>query len=165
MKKAIDFREPKPFYGIKKPLFDLLIDDDAAEASEDYSKNFMDVNGVVDSVISEISKILNTRRSAPKKDYDDMQDNILNFALPTMFGMPDFQSFDGTNSNQWVYIARLCEKAIHVYEPRIKNVFVKVDGFNKQKQALEVTIKGTITMGKLVEQVTFPLDLTWAGAR
>ncbi len=165
MKKAIDYREPKPFFGMKRPLFDLLVDEEPHEDSEDYSKNFMNSQEVVASVVNEISKILNTRRTATHKDYEDMKDNPLNFGIPSLFGLADFQSFDGTSPSQWAEIARLCEQSITTFEPRIRHVFVKVVGFNSQTQALEITVRGNVTIGKLIEQVTFPVDLVWSGAR
>lgn len=165
MKKAIDYKEPKPFYGIKRPLFDLLVDNAPDTDTEDYAKNFMNSDEVVESVISEISKILNTRRTAPLKDYESMKDDPLNFGIPSLFGLADFQSFDGTSPAQWGEVARLCEQAITRFEPRIRDVFVKVSLFNSRTHALEIYITGNVLVGKMLQQVTFPVDLVWSGAR
>jgi type VI secretion system lysozyme-like protein len=165
MKKAIDYKEPKPFYGIKRPLFDLLVDDAPHTDTEDYAKNFMNSDEVVASVVSEISKILNTRRTLPAKDYESMKNDPLNFGIPSLFGLADFQSFDGASPAQWGEIARLCEQAITRFEPRIQSVFAKVNQFNPHTQALEIIITGKVLIGKLLQQVTFPVDLVWSGAR
>lgn len=159
------YNEPKNALGSKQLLFNLLVDEDPEEAWEDVSKSYLTFNEVIDSIISEISKILNTRLTAKFEDYDDLKDDPLNFGIPSLFGLSDFNSFDATSPNQWVKIARLCETAISTFEPRITDVGVKIEGYDKHLQALNIIIRGKVLLHKIREEVRFPLALECGNAR
>ena len=72
------YNEPKNTLGSKQLLFNLLLDEDPEETFEDVSKSHFSFNEVIDSVISEISKILNTRLTAKFDDYEELKDDPLN---------------------------------------------------------------------------------------
>ena len=159
------FNEPKSFLGAKQLFFDLLVDDDMDEPWEDTSKSYLNADELVDSIACEISKVLNTRLTAKKKDYDDLIEDPLNFGLPSLFGLSDFNSFDAINPKQWLRIANLCKHAISAFEPRITKVEVKVEGFEPYRQALNITVKGNLTINKIQAEVKFPLALDCGNAR
>jgi len=159
------YNEPKNALGTKQLLFNLLVDDDPEEAWEDVSKSYLTFDEVIDSIISEISKILNTRLTAKANEYEDLKNDPLNFGIPSLFGLTDFNSFDATSPKQWLKIAQLCEMAITTFEPRITDVNVKVDSYNKHHQALNIIVKGTVYLHKIREEVRFPLALECGNAR
>ena len=159
------FNEPKSSLGAKQLFFDLLVDDEPDEPWEDTSRSYLNPDELVDSIACEISKILNTRLTAKNKDYDELTKDPLNFGLPSLFGLTDFNSFDAVNPKQWRKIANLCKNAIIAFEPRITKVEVKVEGFDPFKQALNITVRGHLTIKKIQGEVRFPLVLDCGNAR
>jgi type VI secretion system lysozyme-like protein len=159
------YNEPKNTLGSKQLLFNLLIDDDPDEAFEDVSKNHLSFNEVIDSIISEISKVLNTRLTAKFEDYEELKDDPLNYGIPSLYGLTDSNTFDATSPNQWVKISKLCERAISAFEPRITEVEVTIDGFTPSKQALNILIRGNVYFNKIREEVRFPLAIECGNAR
>jgi type VI secretion system protein ImpF len=153
------YNEPKNQVGIKAPLFDRLIDDDPTEETDSSFKMILSPQELIDSIQLEVSRILNTRLTAKNKDYEELTQDPLNFGLPFLFGFQDFQSFDSTNSVQRRRMAFTCQQAIAKFEPRLSDVKVKIQGFNKITQALEVHITGYVLLEKLREIVQFPITL------
>lgn len=155
------YNEPKKELGLRPPLFDRLIDDNPTEKT-DTNTNYkftLSPQELIDSIQVEVSRILNTRLTAKNKDYEELTQDPLNFGLPSLFGLQDFQSFDGTNPVQWRRISSLCQQAINKFEPRLNDVKVKVHKFNKLKQSLEIHITGSVLLQNLREIVHFPITL------
>ena len=159
------YNEPKNQIGARPPLFDRLIDDNPEEKVDLSHKLSLTPQQLTESIQREISLILNTRLTAKNKDYEELIQDPLNFGLPSLFGFQDFQSFDASNRSQWGRICQLCQQAITTFEPRISDVQVKVDQFNKFKQALEIQITGTIHLEKFREVVHFPVVLDCSQSR
>ena len=159
------YNEPKNQVGAKPPLFDRLIDDNPEEKVDPSHKFSLTPQQLIESIQREISAVLNTRLTAKNADYEDLSQDPLNFGLPSLFGFQDFQSFDASNSSQWGRICQLCQQAITTFEPRVTDVQVKIDQFNKLKQALEIQITGTIRLEKFREVVHFPIILDCSQSR
>src|SRR5437762_726666 len=120
MSKALkDARaEPKSIAGAPVPLFDRLIDDDPDTLHEQPTKRYYNRFELIQSIEREVARILNTRATVKRAEYDDFSEDRLNFGLPEMFGLGDFSQYDATNQEDWARIADLCEQAIMRYEPR-----------------------------------------------
>ena len=155
--------EPKTSVGAPAPLFDRLIDDDPETISEHPVKKYYNRFEVIQSIEREVERILNTRATVKRAEYDDFSEDPLNFGLPEMFGLGDFSQFDGTNMQYWPRIADLCEQAILRYEPRIKNVTAMVTGFDKKTQSLAMTIQADFAMKEFQGELTFPTVFTMGG--
>ena len=112
--------EPRVTIGAPIPLFERLIDEAPHESSEIPIKRFYNRFELIQSIQAEVSRILNTRANATHKDHTELAQNAENFALPQMFGLPDFTYYDATNSGHRTKIARLCTESIQQYEPRLK---------------------------------------------
>lgn len=159
------YNEPKNTLGSKQLLFNLLVDEDPEEIFEDVSKSHFSFNEVIDSVINEISKILNTRLTAKFDDYEELKDDPLNYGIPSLFGLTDSNTFDATSPNQWMKISRLCERAIRTFESRMTEIEVTIEGFEKSRQTLNIVVKGKVFLNKIREEVRFPLALECGNAR
>jgi len=157
--------EPKNVLGAKQLFFDLLINDEPDEPWEDTSKYYLNPNELADSIAAEVSKVLNTRLTAKKRDYDELSGDPLNFGLPSLFGLSDFNSFDAVNPGQWLKIAALCKNAITSFESRMTNVEVNIQNFDPYKQALNITVTGKLTIKRIQGEVRFPLVLDCGNAR
>ena len=159
------YNEPKNTLGSKKLFFDLLVDEDPEETWEDVSKSHLSFNEVIDSVISEISKVLNTRLTAKFDDYEELKDDPLNYGIPSLYGLTDSNTFDATSPNQWVKITKLCERAISTFEQRMTEVKVTIEGFAPSKQSLNIIVRGNVHFNKIREEVRFPLAIECGNAR
>jgi type VI secretion system lysozyme-like protein len=151
--------EPKKQIGSKALLFDRLIDNDPEESTENPAYRFNDRNEVIDSIAKSVSQILNTRATVKHDEYKSLNNSTVNFGLPTMFGLVDFNSFDGTNRTEWGRITNLCERAISIFETRLNTIKVEIVSFNKQKQSLSLIIHAKLTLEKFHSEVSFPVSL------
>lgn len=151
--------EPKQKRGSKSPLFDRLIDD-APEAQREHPKKvLLNRAQVLESIVNEVSRLLNTRLSATAKIYSLYRDQDYGLGLPWMYGIPDFTSIDPANKTQWSRIASLFEKAICYFEPRLQKVNVSLDHFDGQTQRLYVSIRGQVVMKEFQQPVAFGVEV------
>lgn len=157
--KVNRYKEPKSFMGSRPLLFDRLIDLDSTNPFETADNHYLTKDQVKESIQLEISRLLNTRRveGMPENEDDIFSNSEKNLSAPSYFGLPDFQSYDAANSQDWGVIANLIKNAISYFETRIKKVEVKVINFNNNKQLLEVNISGSLNLKKEKAEVTFPV--------
>lgn len=150
-------REPKKHPGIRAPLFDRLISD--SETPE--TGRFYEREELIASIQLEIDRLLNTRTTLKREDYEELAQEPDNYGLPEMYGLPEFALYDGANQNNWPAICRYCAQVISYYEPRLTNVHVEIDNIDRPRQALSLNLVadlvGTIFQG----EVTFPLSVNY----
>ena len=79
--------------------------------------------------------------------------------IPGFYGIPDFSAHDGVSQAQWPKIEKICQQAIEIYEPRLKNVKVKIHDFVQNEQCLVLSISGRLTLKNYQEEVIFPLRI------
>ncbi|MCX7338469.1 MAG: type VI secretion system baseplate subunit TssE [Alphaproteobacteria bacterium] len=149
--------QPKNRYGIKSPLFDRLVDEDPGQEWENTNSFFLEGEAVVQSVMAEVSKILNTRFVEKRKTYTTKEDGILSFGLPSLFGLIDFSSLDAANSHKRKKIAKICEKTIRTFEPRITSVDVQVANYSQNRQSLSIVVRGAIKTKASKSKISFPV--------
>jgi len=148
--------EPKKIAGAPRPLFDRLIDDDPETVTEAPPKRYYNRFELIQSIEREVDRILNTRATVKRAEYQDFAEDPLNYGLPEMFGLGDFSQYDATNETEWPMIAELCEQAIIRYESRIKDVTATVTSFDKKTQTLSMTIHAEFAMKEFQGELTFP---------
>lgn len=128
--------------------------------SEVPPKRFYNRFMLIQSIQREIERILSIRTSAKREQYQDLAEDPLNYGLPEMFGLGDFSQFDGTNSGDWDYVALLCQRAIETFEPRVKNVEVTVQSFDRPRQALSINVRADIALDTFQGEVSFPMVIS-----
>ena len=151
--------EPKPKKSSKAPLFDRFINDSMDNKNEHPKKILLNRAQILESIVNEVGRLLNTRLSATAKIYSQYRDQDYGLGLPWMYGIPDFNSIDPADKNQWVSIAKLFENAIGYFEPRLKNVNVSLDHFDGQSQCLYVSVRGKIVMKEFQQPVAFGVEV------
>ncbi len=151
--------EPKPKSGSKSPLFDRLIDDTPEAKKEHPKKGILNRAQVLESIVTEVARLLNTRLSATAKIYSLYHDQDYGLGLPWMYGIPDFTSIDPADKTQWARINKLFENAINYFEPRLKKVNVSLDYFDGQSQRLYVSIRGQVVMKEFQQPVAFGIEI------
>lgn len=162
MSKALDdaLAEPKKIKGAPIPLFERLIDEDPENFTEYPVKRTYTETEVSQSIEREIGRILNTRSTIKRAEYQEFSENPLNIGLPEMFGLGDFSQYDAANQQDWPRICELCEQAILRYESRIKNVIVKILDFDKKTQILTASIQADFAIKEFQGALTFPTSFT-----
>ncbi|WP_010299128.1 type VI secretion system baseplate subunit TssE [Candidatus Odyssella thessalonicensis] len=153
------FAEPKRKRGAPVPLFEKLIDEDRNNSDEIPPLRFYNQFELMQSIQRELGRILNTRANATKAEYDQLSIDKWNFALPQMYGLADFSQYDATNEGHHPHIALLCENAIRLFEPRLKNPSVTIIEFDNKKFCLLINITATLNIKDFQDEVTFPLEI------
>jgi type VI secretion system lysozyme-like protein len=143
--------------GTLPPLFDRIVDDKMGMAT---SSSLLNAEELRNSIMSEVSIVLNTRCTVRKVIYEDHIETIPLFGLPDFFGLGDFSYFDGSNSAEWPRAARLIETAIQAAEPRLENVSVTVDAYDSINQTLSTTVSAAVKQSNLLKDIHFPLTLS-----
>ena len=153
-------QEPRPKHTLKTLLFDRLINDKPNENKEHPGKVLANRAQVFESIVNEVSRLLNTRLSATAKIYSQYKNQDYGLGLPWMYGIPDFTSMDPADKTQWWKITKFFETAINYFEPRLKNVKISLDHFDGESQRLFVSIRGHIVLSEFQQPVTFGVEVT-----
>ena len=159
MSNVVNIREPKRVPGLSIPLFEKLVDSEPEKLTEQPIQKFYTVEDLKLSIERELYHILGTQSKAKKEEYLELAKDPLNYALPEMFGVPEFTYFEAANHENWKPLARYLVKIIEAYEPRLKHVQVTVTGFHRQTQYLHLAVMGSLTIPEFQEEATFHLDI------
>src|ERR1700722_3499267 len=134
-------KRQKIIRGTPAPLFDRIVDNKNDLLPTSHLLNDKELKN---SIISELSLILNTRCTVRKVIYQNHMETIPFFGLPDFFGLGDFSYFDGSNNLDWPKAAGFISTAIQAAEPRLKNISVGVDSYDPIRLALHVTISAVM---------------------
>lgn len=152
--------EPKRESGAPIPLFERLIDQEPDQDSEVPCKRYYNQHELIQSIEREVFRILNTRSTAKHSEFEDLMALRDNIGLVHLFGLADFSQFDGNNGGHRPRIARLCEIAISIFEPRLNNVKVTILEFDKQSQTLIASISALVAIPEFQQEITFPMTIS-----
>ncbi len=146
--------------GAKAPLFDRLRESTTWTHEKIDVPIELDRDQVFDSVIHEISLLLNTRSSVTAEDYVTLKTDTRDSGWMQLYGLPDFSFFDAENKVSWAKGNKLIENAIRLFEPRLRNPCARIKEFNRQSQDLVVQLSGDLVLSNQIEHVDFPMHLT-----
>ena len=146
------------------PLFDRLCDNDPDRIEEDPRNYILSLEHLKKSIHKELELILNTRPTYRlNSDEGELaiktNNGLDNNLMPTAFGLPDFSWYD--SSKKWTidHLTRQIEQAINRYEPRLKNVHVKIVGKVAATQGLQISLNADVTYNETSERLHFPLTI------
>ncbi len=149
-------KQNKIIRGTLAPLFDRIVDD---KMSVGFECQLLNDQQLKESIIREVSLILNTRCTVRKVIYENHMETIPLFGLPDFFGLGDFSYFEADNAQEWPIAARFIETAIKAAEPRLQNIFVEVENYDSVNQTLSVIISASLKETKILKEIHFPLTL------
>ena len=141
--------------GVSPPLFDRIIDD----KNEWLGNELLNPQELQESIIDELSTILNTRSTVRQVIYKDHIQTIPFFGFPDFFGLADLSNFDGANSQEWPEAALFIETAIQAAEPRLKDIRVMVESYNRVEQILHIKVSAFVKEFQILKEIHFPLAL------
>lgn len=147
-------REPKPIKGAKALLFERLVDHDPQIPGEPQPFRIYGAGALRASVAQELMRLLNTRCPRLRGPADEMDRTILDY------GIPDFSHMAATSDTDAHQMARTLERAIAVYEPRLRHVRVTITPATNSQTAVTGLIEGMLVVGMVNEPVSFPLLLS-----
>lgn len=146
--------EPRIRQGAPVLLFDRLVDLDPRSASERRPFRVMGPAELRASLRRELARLLDTRRPVSPQDALAEPDADLTVLE---YGIADFSALSPDNIWDRQMMARLIDKAIRAFEPRLKNCRVTVDQIVGSRLDVAVTITGVLRVGTIVEPVSFPI--------
>ena len=149
-------KQNKIIRGTLPPLFDRIVQD---ENGVTLGNKLLNEQELKESIIQELSLILNTRCTVRKVIYEGHMQMIPLFGFPDFFGLGDFSYFDGANAQEWPKAARLIETAIEAAEPRLQNIRVKIESFESVNQTLHIEVLASMEENHLLKEIHFPLSL------
>lgn len=156
MAQALKQKEKK-MKGALAPLFDRLTDLNPRDQMEAAPYYRLDFEGLKESIMAEVSLILNTRPTAKRQADQNPQQGGSDYALPIFFGLGDFSWFEAGHDFYLHQIARRVESAISYYEPRLKNPRARVSKVDKSILGVRVDITGDIVIDHIKERLNFPI--------
>ena len=108
----------------------------------------------MDSVATEVERLLNTRCAFDRETVAGRERTVLEY------GLPDMANYYSENQEDQQSLCAVVRETIKAYEPRLKNVRVTVQTVDRRNQHLGLAIRGDLVIGRLLEPVSFPVDLT-----
>jgi type VI secretion system lysozyme-like protein len=143
-------------------LFDRLVDEEPLERRELTPKRTLDWIGVRSSIARELHRIVSTRAPVDAETALDRELTV------TEFGIPELDSRSGDRLAGNAKVERLLVRAIEAFEPRLKNVDVRVverSGVSVSGSGLRATalVSGTVVLDDLREPMSFSMPLGEGG--
>lgn len=141
---------PRYVSGCLPPLLERLMDLDPLEQSSRADANLLRGASLHESVGRSISRLFDTRRHVTLDLAAEGGDlTVLDY------GIPDFGVRSPMDSDARFLFGLAIKHAIKAFEPRLKDADVEVVAPVIGGRDLEVIITGTISDGRIAEQVTF----------
>jgi type VI secretion system protein ImpF len=145
-------RDPKPVEGGRALLFERLTDEDPL-AREGEARPFRvhEIGELKESVRRELAHLLTTRCSVSSRTLGSRERSVLDY------GIPDFSSLSALSGDDQNRLAATIEQTVAAFEPRLKDVRVRVQSVRADDRALVFSIEAMLVVGTHAEPVSFPL--------
>jgi type VI secretion system protein ImpF len=144
---------PRITAGVRVPLFDRLVEtaapDDLVDGSHDH--RMLDRAGLKASIGRELARLLNTRTPLAADRLDRRPRSTVDY------GLPDLSRFWPGDDDSEKELARLIERTVVAFEPRLLAPRVAIERVSGQRRALRAVVSGSIALNAMVEPVSFPV--------
>lgn len=135
---------------VAAPLFDRLVDLEPRSRREARPFRALDRRGLRESVRRELERLLNTRSSLPASRLAERELTVIDY------GVPDFVDQTPKNPTDRARIAKILERTIAAFEPRLREVRVEIGDLRDEKQALWVKVDALLVVDEVREPISFP---------
>jgi type VI secretion system protein ImpF len=147
-------RKPKLIRGGRAPLFDRLCGDPVpnhSDGSPQALSRVYAIEDVAESVVRELRSLLNTRLPVAAGMSDESSQTVLNY------GLPDFSHLNASSPSDRELLARLIERKITAFEPRLKQVYISLEPHPTQRGSVVGTMSASMQTESFREPVSFLL--------
>lgn len=141
----------------RAPLFTRLFDHEPRQREEVQPRRVLLRERLIESILSELSRLLNTRCSTTMAGLEGQERTVANY------GLPDFTTLNPTSEGDRQRLARLIVDAIRAFEPRLQNPVADVRTDPANGRVLRVRVDGMLVIEHLAEPVSFPLVIEERG--
>ena len=132
-------------------ILDRLLDDEPDVSREPVQRRLFDIGLIKGRVIRDLENLLNTRRhiSQIPVSFKNVNHSVL------MYGLGDFTSENPQSPSVRHRLRQDIEKTISRFEPRLKNVTVRLEEGTVKGRNVRFRITGMLVVEAEVEPVTF----------
>lgn len=110
------------------------------------------------SIERELARLLNTRCACPLQELATRERSVLDY------GLPDYSALYTSSLADQQRLAALVRDTIAAFEPRLRSVEVELARIPNSRDALRVSVSGTVLVGGRLEPVRFNLNANDGGA-
>ncbi len=139
---------------LQESLLDRLIDLEPDNKVESVQSRYTDFSKIKNSVGRDLEKLLNTRRYifTPVESYSQTLKSLF------IYGLPDFTTLNPNIMSAQSLLRVEIQKAIMLFEPRLKKVNISIDTSSGTNGKLKFRISGFLQLDDVAEPVTFNTD-------
>jgi type VI secretion system protein ImpF len=136
---------------IQASLLDRLIDDEPGVSQEPVQYRLSTFRQVKRAVGRDLENLLNTKNyvSSICSEYQELNSSLF------VYGLPDFTSANPKSPSVRHQLRQELEKAITQFEPRLRNVTVRVEEHGTGERNLRFKINALLFIDPAAEPVTF----------
>jgi type VI secretion system lysozyme-like protein len=138
-----------------KPLFEKLIDEDTDVTFEKNPKHFSSLAELQNSILEDLSRLLNTRLSVFWRDFSEK-----NYATPFSYGINITSEISSENSANMQQLETRIDKIIRQFEPRLIDAKSHFQGIGSDPSFISVKIDATVMFENKRAPLTFPVVIT-----
>jgi type VI secretion system protein ImpF len=132
-------------------ILDRLIDTEPGVTHEPVQRRFATINQVREAVARDLENLLNTRKSIHQVPEVDGQVSASLFT----YGVRDFISYSPRSPSVRQQIRLEIERVIELFEPRLRNVSVRLDTSAGNERTLRFRISALLVVDPVTTPVTF----------
>jgi type VI secretion system protein ImpF len=138
----------------KTGIFDRLVDLEPSNPGEEHrQKQTFNKKELIDSVLVELSRLLNTRVSVSSDQLKFGERSVIDY------GIPEFTYQKFKNPNDKKQLARVLKETIESFEPRLKRVRVSLDDSESLENRIIYVIEAHLVVESVSEPVLFPIAI------
>jgi type VI secretion system protein ImpF len=146
----------EPEQTVTQSVLERLIDRDPQSASEAPPARAQSVRQLRASVRRDLEWLLNTRRT-PEAAGDELPEVAKSLHN---YGLPDLNALNWESSRDRTRLARAVRDALHVFEPRLRNVeVVPLDPSSGSPHVMRFQIEALLEMDPTPEHISFDTTL------
>lgn len=137
--------------GFYKSLIDRLVDEDPSSSHESVQNKSISFKQIEASVVKDLERLLNARRTITPipEEYKAVSRSV--FA----YGLPDFTGENPNSTAVQRSLRQEIEQTIATFEPRLKNVQVRLERDPGDARAFAFRIIGRLVVEPLNEPIAF----------
>jgi type VI secretion system protein ImpF len=149
----------EPEHTVTQSVLERLIDREPKEQQEMAPTRAQSVRQLKSSLRRDLDWLLNTRRTPEEagSEYQELERSVFNY------GLPDLTSLSWQSERDRQRLGRLIEKALAIFEPRLRRVrVVPVGELSGTQFVVRFQIEGMLQMSPAPEHISFDTVLQLA---